>query len=218
MGITIEPDAIEKVQNKTSKYTGVCWNMHYKKWQAQLGHNKKQYFGGYFDIEDHAAMKVNLLCDKYGIIRKNPMIIIKPDTMRKVKKNQTSKYIGVSWNQRDKNWKSLFTHKGKTYFGGYFDIEEDAAMKINLLCDRYEIERKNPDINKDANQKKTKSKIFEYATEHNVKKEVKVEDENMLGGFKDECEHRFIQSNDEESCISTGFENSKQKRKQNLIL
>ena len=44
----------------------------------------KDYFGGYFDIEEHAAMKVNLLCDKIEIQRKNPMIIIEPDTMRKV--------------------------------------------------------------------------------------------------------------------------------------
>ena len=37
-------------------------------------------------------------------------------------------------------------HKGKNYYGGYYDNEEHAAMKINLLCDKYEIERKNPTI------------------------------------------------------------------------
>ena len=45
-------------------------------------------------------------------------------------------------------------HKGKYYFGEYFDIEEHAAMKINLLCDKYEIKRKNPMINIDLDVKR----------------------------------------------------------------
>ena len=65
-----------EAQNKTSKYTGVSWHKDKKSWQANLMHNKKNYFGGYFDNEEHAAMKINLLCDKYGIERKNPMIVI----------------------------------------------------------------------------------------------------------------------------------------------
>ena len=47
-------------------------------------YNKKKYFGGYFDNEEQAAMKVNLLCDKNGIERKNPMIIIKTDVIQQV--------------------------------------------------------------------------------------------------------------------------------------
>ena len=70
-------------KNKTSKYTGVTWNKNYKSWQAQLAHNKKQYYGRNFDNEEHAAMKVNLLCDKYGIQRKNPTIMLEPDAIQK---------------------------------------------------------------------------------------------------------------------------------------
>ena len=63
----------------------VCWNRENKKWQTQLYHNrKKTYFGGYYDNEEHAAMKVNLLCDKYGIKRQNPTIIIEPDISEQV--------------------------------------------------------------------------------------------------------------------------------------
>ena len=47
-------------------------------------HNGKSYSGGKFDNEVHAAMKVNLLCDKYGIKRKNPNFIIEPDAIQKV--------------------------------------------------------------------------------------------------------------------------------------
>ena len=70
--------------NHTSIYTGVSWNKKEKCWLVQLAHNKKQYYGGYFDDEEHAAMKINLLCDKYEIKRKNPMITIEPDVMQQV--------------------------------------------------------------------------------------------------------------------------------------
>ena len=65
-----------KFKKKTSKYFGVFWNSNNKKWQAQLKHNRKQYYGTLFDNEEHAAMKINLLCDQYGIKRKNSTIDI----------------------------------------------------------------------------------------------------------------------------------------------
>ena len=61
--------------------------------------------------------------------------------------NPTSKYNGVSWLKATKKWMTQFNHKGKTYYGGLFNNEEHAAMKINLLCDKCQIERKNPTIN-----------------------------------------------------------------------
>ena len=73
-----------KVQNPTSKYRGVSWKKSEKCWQVQLQHNKKKYFGGYFDNEEHSAMKVNLICDKTEIERKNPMINIDLDGIQKV--------------------------------------------------------------------------------------------------------------------------------------
>merc|ERR1712034_261668 len=71
-----------------------------------------------------------------------------------------------------------------------------------------------------AIQKKTTS---QYATENVVNETVKVpvENKNILDGVNDECENRFMQSNDEERCIgATEFQNSKEKRKrkQNLLL
>ena len=44
-------------------------------------HKRKRYYGGLFDYEEHAAMQVNLLCDKMGIKRKHPMIIVEPDAL-----------------------------------------------------------------------------------------------------------------------------------------
>merc|ERR1711925_11576 len=154
--------------------------------------------------------------------RKNPMINIRLPTIQQIP-NKTSVYTGVCWNKDKNKWRAQVTHNKKRYFGGYFDHEEHAAMKINLLCDKIKIERKNPEINKDVIQKKAKSKLYQYTTENVVNKEVKIEGENILDRFKDECEDRFIhQSNDEERCIAaaTEFQNSnaKRKQKQNLIL
>merc|ERR1712034_306198 len=50
---------------------GVFWKQENKKWHAELAHNKKKFDGGHFDSKITAAMSVNLLCDKFGIKRKN---------------------------------------------------------------------------------------------------------------------------------------------------
>ena len=71
-----------EVPNSTSLYNGVCWDKDCKKWQAQLRHKRKNYYGGLFDNEEQAAMKINLLCDKIEIKRRNPTIEIKPDIMQ----------------------------------------------------------------------------------------------------------------------------------------
>ena len=73
-----------EVPNTTSKYTGVCWNKDLKQWKARLMHKGKEHFGGYFDNEEHAAMKVNLLCDKIEIQRKNPTIMIESNAIQRV--------------------------------------------------------------------------------------------------------------------------------------
>jgi len=73
-----------EVQDPTSKYNGVSWNTRDKKWLTQVMHNGKKYSPGKFDNEKHAAMQVNLLCDKFGIKRKNPMIDLEPDAIQQV--------------------------------------------------------------------------------------------------------------------------------------
>ena len=47
-------------------------------------HNKKKLCGGYFDSEENAAMKVNLMCDKIEKERKNPMINIHSNAIPQV--------------------------------------------------------------------------------------------------------------------------------------
>jgi hypothetical protein len=69
--------------------------------------------------------------------------------------NQTSKYRGVSLNIASNKWVAKLQNKN-IYYGGIFDNEEDAAMRVNLLCDECKIERKNPMINAMISPKKRK--------------------------------------------------------------
>jgi len=48
-----------KQKNNTSGYKGVSWHKHIKKWQGQIGFNKKNYSLGYFENEDDAARAYN---------------------------------------------------------------------------------------------------------------------------------------------------------------
>merc|ERR1712034_83731 len=91
-----------------------------------------------------------------------------------------------------KKWNAHLKHKGKEYYGGYSDNEEHAAMKVNLLCDKYELERKNPTINTKPNaiQQNTNFIMYQYKPKN-------IEDENILGEFKDEYQNRFMKSNED---------------------
>jgi len=211
--IDITPNTIQQVQNRISKYNGVYWKKDYKKWKAELGHKKKKYYGGVFDNEEHAAMKVNLICDKLEIERRNPTVDIKPNAIQQ--KNQTSNFTGVSWNNDSKKWQTHLMCNKKNYHGGIFDNEEHAAMKVNLLCDMNGIERKNPTININLNeiQEKTKPMMHQSKSKNVVNENIKVEDENK---FKNECENRFMKSN--EDALPQSHANEKRKRKQNSIV
>lgn len=47
-------------------------------------------------------------------------------------KNATSKYKGVSYFKRDKNWMVQIRKDEKYYFGGYFETENEAAIAYNI--------------------------------------------------------------------------------------
>jgi len=213
--IDIDLHAIQKIQNTTSNYIGVSWLKDRKKWLATLTHNKMKYYGGYFDNEKYAAMNVNLLCDKYEIRRKNPTIDIESSAIQNLQ-NKTSIYNGVSWHKDKKKWYTELMHKKKKYYGGYFDNEEYAAMKVNILCDNCEIQRKNPTIDIDLHAIQKKPKLTTYQS-NVVDKQVKVEEEkHILDVFKDEYEDRFMLSNDGKKCAPCQSKNIKRKRKEKL--
>lgn len=50
---------------------------------------------------------------------------------KKTRTNTTSKYRGVSWDKRGKQWESYITYQGHRNFLGYFEKEVDAAQAYN---------------------------------------------------------------------------------------
>ena len=52
--ITQRQNSSKDVKNKTSKYTGVCWCKHYKKWNANIKINRIKKNLGYFINEEDA--------------------------------------------------------------------------------------------------------------------------------------------------------------------
>jgi len=118
----------------------------HRKWVAQIIFDKKKYFGGLHDNEQHAAMSVNLLCDKFSRDRKNPMIDIRLNKIQKTTEKK-SQYKGVYWHKPTGKWCALIKPKGqKLKNGGKFYTEVNAAKKANQLCEELGIPHKNPDI------------------------------------------------------------------------
>ena len=54
--ITIRLNSSKDRKNCSSKYTGVCWNKHVKKWQSSIYINSKSYTLGYFKSEKEASL------------------------------------------------------------------------------------------------------------------------------------------------------------------
>ena len=63
----------------------------------------------------------------------------------------TSKYEGVSWNEKRNLWQAEFYINGKKQ-KSYFENEFDAAKKLNKLCEKMGIFPQNPEICEKPNQ------------------------------------------------------------------
>jgi len=75
--------------------------------------------------------------------------------------HSTSQYTGVSWIKRAKKWRAFLYLKRKFKEGGTYDDALDAAKRVNQMCDEFQIERKNPNIDALPNHK-TKRGISTY--------------------------------------------------------
>jgi len=163
-GISSIPMQQYQKKEKTSQYTGVDFNRN--KWRARLclkGTVLK--YGGEFEIELDAAIRVNQLCKEFGIPLQNHGISSIPTQQYQIQK--TSNYTGVSWKNDRKKWQAILNYNKKRYYGGYFDREEDAAKKINELRDKIEIERQNTKI--DISPNKTQSNTYQSKDENVMK-------------------------------------------------
>jgi len=138
------PPRNQTVTCSSSKYKGVVWHKQHKKWMTTVCWNSKQFSGGEYRDELDAAKRVNQLCDELEIKRKNPEVdtVLKP----KVINSTSSQYIGVTETNKIKKWRTVVHCNKKKYEGGYYYDEQDAAKRVNQLCDELGIERKNPEV------------------------------------------------------------------------
>ncbi|HTS06788.1 MAG TPA: hypothetical protein VMP68_14510 [Candidatus Eisenbacteria bacterium] len=57
------------------------------------------------------------------------MLIITP--RKQPKKNFTSRYVGVCWNDRRKQWRAAMSVLGTKKILGYYETEHAAALAVN---------------------------------------------------------------------------------------
>jgi len=151
---------ISRQQNNknTSKYKGVCWHKHNRKWYVLIplkGGGKK--YGGTFKDELDAGKRVNQLCKELGIPPQNPEIGAMPNHKYQVKE-KTSQYKGVCWNKEKRKWYVQISLKGeKQKYGGMFKNELDAAKRVNQLCQGLTIPSKNLEIDTISNRQYQKN-------------------------------------------------------------
>merc|ERR1712034_235048 len=171
-GITSTPS--QQYQPKqTSQYKGVYWHTQSGKWYAHLRlptNTGQKKFGGAFNDEMDAAKRVNQLCEESGIPRRNPGISSIPNQQYQAKE-KTSQYKGVYWHRQSGKWYARLSSKVNTgqiqKYGGCFKIEQDAAKRINQLCEELRIPLQNPGISSIPNQQyQAKEKKSQYKGVH----------------------------------------------------
>lgn len=106
------------IKNKSSKYTGVHWNKHTKKWRAEITIKGNKKYLGLFTNEEEAneAYQKALIQIKKGT----------PKNIEVKKAVFSSKYKGVHWNKSEGKWKVEITIKGNRKYLGLFTNEEEA--------------------------------------------------------------------------------------------
>ncbi len=133
---------------RRSKFVGVSWNKHNRKWQAQIGIDGKNKHLGIFHDEKEAARKY----DEQAALYNRPMNFPQyneQEQMIKGGKNvqinrlnssvssnvpyviQPSKYVGVTWNKDHRKWTARIHINNKNITLGTFENQEDAARKYD---------------------------------------------------------------------------------------
>lgn len=146
----IKQDIIKKCQvsaqqmsNKTGNYKGASWCAGKEKWKAELKKNYNVLFLGYFDTEIQAAKAYNDYAtylnqtqnDSYTLnyipnYIPNPRNI--PEDNRQMQEQQkTSKFIGVSYDEKRNYYVVSIKYNGKTYHLGNSENEIECAKLYN---------------------------------------------------------------------------------------
>jgi hypothetical protein len=151
-------------QQGPSKFVGVSWNKNERKWVAQLNHDGNVHHLGYFDDEQHAARTFDTTARRLrgedahggrsgtnwnrlnfpteGEVRRaveRGAVLTAEDKAAAVASSEQqgpSKFVGVSWNKKNRKWMANTRHDGNQHCLGYFDDEQQAAMAFDTAARR----------------------------------------------------------------------------------
>ena len=137
---------------RRSRYVGVCWDKRAQKWKAAIGvRGVSQHLGLFHDEADGArAYDAAVAAQNLRYPRNFPgntgaEQAVKARTNRSaISDKGKSRFVGVSWNKREKKWRVGVSVKGKNKHLGLYDDETAAARAF----DAYVIANKiNTDLN-----------------------------------------------------------------------
>eukprot|EP01048_Picozoa_sp_COSAG05_P005495 COSAG05_NODE_327_length_11345_cov_16.236884_6_plen_159_part_00 len=115
-----------------------------RKWAAQITIDGKAKHLGHYDDEKQAA----LAYDAEITARKLNKDLNFPNDLgrfgpenRYAKRQESSKYYGVSWKTRQRKWWAQIKIDGKTKHLGYFEDEKDAALAYDKKVTSHKLNR-----------------------------------------------------------------------------
>jgi len=125
----------------SSKFIGVSYNKKESKWRVQRWSKSenKTVLNGHYDDEETAAHASDTLARKLMKNGEQTLKLNFPEDDTEVypeKRKTSSKFIGVSFNKKNSNWKVERCNKKehKQLFNGYYDDEETAARASDTLA------------------------------------------------------------------------------------
>ena len=146
------PKSDRHIKEGASKYTGVSFDKHAKKWIAQITIDGKRRRIGCYENEEEAAVDYARALFKYkrqeardkvraqsssafDLTDVPPQLPI-PKSDRQIKQG-SSKYTGVSFYKQKNKWTTQITIDGKQRRVGYYENEEEAAVDYARAVFKY---------------------------------------------------------------------------------